>query len=204
MDGAVAFLMPREEDGAMLAAVNGHLAKAGVSITREDALALGELRNESLADLERVEFGKPAVVDIAEAIADSPCLTQRNAAKALAQLQGTFYRLRDELPVDVPDAEIVEALSACLNELGDAADVAEMPLDELMAFSKDYAQALDAQDVDTYRIVDDEERAYAFDLGEWECDERANSWGGERAGEWEYDERADGWDGEGWADDWDD
>ena len=170
-----------------LAAVNKRLAKSDVSLTREDALVLAARRAQSLADLERVEFGTPAVVTIAEAIAGSPHLTQRDAADTLAYLQDSFYSIREELPAEVPDEEIAEALRACLDELGDSDEVAAMPTAEVMAYSREYMQALDAEREAEYRIVDDEGHAYTFDPSEWD-----------------YDETAPGWDGERWADDGDD
>lgn len=172
---------------SMLAAINERLSVAGLSISEEDASMLAGQRAEFLAETERVEFGTPALLAIAETVASSPCLTPRNAADTLARLQGTFYELRDELPVDVPDSEIVEALRGCLDELGDANDVSKTPTDELMAYSANYLLALDAEDAAEYRIVDDAGHAYVFDPFEWD-----------------YDEMASGWDGEGWADDWDD
>ena len=50
----MAFLVPREEASAALAAINGHLAVAGLSITREDVLTLAEQRAELLAEVERM------------------------------------------------------------------------------------------------------------------------------------------------------
>ena len=50
----MAFLVPREEASAALAAINGHLAVAGLSITREDVLRLAEQRAELLAEVERM------------------------------------------------------------------------------------------------------------------------------------------------------
>ena len=73
---------------------------------------LAARRTRRLADLERVEFGTPAVVTIAEAVAGSPRLTQRDAAETLANLQDAFYSIREELPAEVPDEEIAEALRA--------------------------------------------------------------------------------------------
>ena len=172
----------------MLAAVNEHLAVAGLSITREDALMLAERRVESLAETERIEFGPPAVAAIAKAIASSPFLMHDDAADVFVGLQDASYSLRDELPVDVPDAEIAEALRGCFGtHEGDAAKVAALPKEEVMTFSEEYRLARDSEDRGTYRIVDDEGRVYTFDPTEWD-----------------YDEQADGWDGEGWSDDWDD
>lgn len=187
MNGTSLFLMSASDGGSTLSAINGHLAKAGISITREDALRLAESRNEYLAEIERVEFGRPAVVAIAEAVACSPHTTPGRAFDTLLQLQSVFYAVRDELSVDVPDDEIVEAIANCLDELGDAFAVATMPHDELMSFSKAYVQALEAEEATAYRIVDDEGHAYAFDPAGWD-----------------YDETAPGWDGERWSDDWDD
>ena len=90
----------------MLAAVNEHLAVAGLSITREDALMLAERRVESLAETERIEFGPPAVAAIAKAIASSPFLMQDNLADTLASL-GELRRRYDthfaahEVPCDI-------------------------------------------------------------------------------------------------------
>ena len=145
---------------------------------------IAERRIESLAAIERVEFGTPAVVTIAEAIESSPCLTQDNVAGTLAYLQDTFYNLRDELPIDVPDAEIIEALRASFDELADAVEVAATPADELMAYSKEYAHMQAEENETEYRITDDEGRVYTFDSVMWD-----------------YDETAPGWDGERWADD---
>ncbi len=142
-------------------------------------------RAGSLADTERVEFGTPALSVIAGAVASSPHLPRKGVAGVLADLQDAFYAMRDELPVDVPDTEIAEALRGCLDAWGDAADLASMPVEDVMAFSDEYVRAREATS-GTYRIVDDEGRTYAFDPAEWD-----------------YDEQADGWDGEGWAHDWD-
>ena len=180
--------MPRKDPvEAALGEVNGRLAVGGLSITHEDARMIAAARSEALAEAERVEFGAPAIVAIAETVATSPCLSQPDVAETLAELQGAFYAIRDELPADVPDAEIAEALRGCLDAWGDAAEVALMPAEEVMRYSVEYARTTESEDGGEYRIVDDVGRAYAFDHAEWA-----------------YDEHADGWDGEGWADGWDD
>lgn len=188
MDETGLLFMSGGEGDAVLAAVNGRLAVAGLSITREDALMLAERRVESLATVERVEFGAPAVVAIAEAIVGSPFLMEGGVADALAELQEAFYALRDELPIDVPDAEIVEALRGCFDAYeGDAAEVAALPREEVMALSEEYRSSFASAAQGAYRIIDDEGRAYAFNPAEWD-----------------YDEQAEGWNGEEWTGDWDD
>ena len=172
---------------ATLAEVNKRLAGGGLSITVEDAQMLSDRRAEALSDSGRVEFGQPAIVALAEAVATSPCLSPNEVAHDLAELQDAFYAIRSELPADVPDAEIAEALRGCLDEWGDAATVASMPAEEVMSFSAEYVRTADADCSETYRITDDEGRTYVFNPDEWD-----------------YDEHANGWDGERWADDWDD
>lgn len=187
MDAKTHLFLSVEGSAPTLTALEKSLAGAGISLTREDALMLAARRTESLASLERVEFGTPAVLKITKAVASSPTLTKENAALALALLQDTFYELRDELPIDVPDEEIIEALSCCLDDLGDAAEVAAIPTDELMTYSQEYVRMQDELLADGYRIVGDDGRAYTFNPTDWE-----------------YDETSPGWDGERWADDWND
>ena len=186
VEGSLALFCPVAANDAICARLRGTLAAAGITVSREDALALAARREEILLELERVEFGQPAVLSLAEALAGSPHLAYADAADTLSRLQDGFYALRDELPVDVPDAEIVEALLGCLDELGDAAELAATPADEVMAHSPAYVSAREAEEAMAYRIVDDEGRTYSFGPTEWE-----------------YDEFAPGWDGERWSDDWD-
>lgn len=173
--------------GSTLTQVNGRLAAGGLSITREDYQMLAERRAEALAGTERVEFGLPAIVEVAEAVAGSPYLSQADVAEALAELQDVFYAIRDELPVDVPDTRITDALRNCLDAWGDAAVIASMPAEEVMRFSAEYMRVAEAEEGGEYRIVDDEGNVYTFDPAEWD-----------------FDEQADGWDGEKWSDGWDD
>lgn len=180
------FPLPSAGTDALFRTVNQQLGIADLSITHEEARMLAQRRAETLADTERVEFGTPALAMMAGAVAMSPCLPRSGAARVLADLQDAFYALRDELPVDVPDAEIAEALRGWLDAWGDAAGAAEASAEEMMAFSPEYVRAQEVSG-DTYRIVDDEGRAYAFDPAEWD-----------------YDEQADGWYGERWADGWND
>lgn len=177
----------RPQRQSLLGEVNERLAAGGLSISREDALMLARRRGEALAEAGRVEFGTPAIVAIAEAVSSSPCLSLDDIADGLAELQDAFYVIRDELPADVPDAEIADALRGCLDAWGDAAEVASLPTEEVMRFSDEYVRMAESEENGGYRIVDDEGRAYAFDPADWG-----------------YDEQADGWDGERWADGWDD
>lgn len=173
-------------DNIMLG-VNKELAAGGLSVTPEEARQLTRQRLESLATTERVEFGVPAVVGIAEAMATSPYLKQEELLEVLSNLQEIFYELRADLAIDVPDAEILEALRKRFDACGgDAAEVASVPTEEIMSFSEDYRQALECENIATYRISDDEGRVHTF-----------------HPAQWDYDEQSCGWDGERWDDDWD-
>ena len=172
---------------ATLDEVNRRLAIGNLSISREDVRMLSKRRAEALAEAERVEFGTPAIVGIAEATATSPHLSQNDIARDLAKLQDAFYAIRDELPADIPDAEITEALRGCLDEWGDVTTVASLPAEEVMKFSSEYVRTAETEASEAYRIADDEGHAYVFEPADWD-----------------YDELADGWNGERWTDDWDD
>lgn len=173
-------LPSRPEASAMLVEVNKRLRLGGMSITDEEAQMLSEHRAEALSNAELVEFGRPAIVSIAEAVATSPCLTQDDVAHDLTELQSAFYAIRSELPVDVPDEEINEALRGSLDEWGDTSTVASLPVNEVMRFSAEYVRATEAEATGEYRIVDDEGHVYTFDPNEWDYDEYADGWGGER------------------------
>lgn len=175
-----------DADASLLAAINGKLSAGGCIISAIDARALAEQRNQLLGETERLEFGEPAILAIAETVATSPYLSASSPAADLSRLQAVFYFLRDELPSDVPDAEIVDALRGCLGAWGDVDTVASLEPEAIMRCSADYRRALESGDA-VCLIVDDEGRTYAFD---------------ERT--WDYDEQADGWSGERWADDLDD
>ena len=210
MDTKAAFLEPGKsnvtltrEGNTTLAAINKQLSKVGVAITQEDALMLNEHRVESLAETERVEFGAPALTIIVEAIATSPFLTQDSIADTLAELQSTFYALRDELPIDVPDAEIIEALHGCFEAYeGDATEVATLSKEAIMAFSEEYLHSTKAEERGGHHIVDEDGRVYTFDSGGRGVDEGYTF--SFNLNEWNYDEQAAGWGGERWSDGWND
>ena len=171
----------------LLGAINEKLSTRGLSISAEDVHMLVEQRAELLDETERVEFGTPPIVAIAKTMTSSPMLSQATLTRDLATLQAIFYRLRDELALEVPDEEIVDAMRGCLDTSGDAGAIAKLETDEIMRHSSDYLRALDIETADEYRISDEHGRVYTFNEHEWE-----------------YDERADGWNGERWSDDWND
>lgn len=185
MANGLLFPIPLSGAESLQAAINQQLAPAGTTITREEACQLARHREQCLFEAERIEFGTPAVALIARELAESNALSNANVASTLAALQDCFYQTRDELPVDVPDSEIIEALIGCFIEQGDAADVAKTSAEEIMAHSRSHRQAQIEVEQSNYRIADDEGRVYTFDPKEWECDETAPGWDGEEwAGDW--------------------
>lgn len=160
--------------------LNAQLAPAGIAITPEEACELAEHRSQCLHEVERIEFETPAVVSIARELANSNILQCADAASVLTALQALFYQTRDELPIEVPDEEIIEALTNCYMDQGDAIDVAKIPTGELMAHSRAYRKAQEETEQSSYSITDDTGRAYAFDPAEWDYDETAAGWDGER------------------------
>lgn len=162
------------------------LAINGLALSASDLRALASRRAEALIEVERIEFGEPALALVVDELASSPFLTQDGLVVALAELQDAFYAVRDEMDVDVPDEEIAAALRACFDELeGDALAVTALLPQDVMRRSNDFVCG--AEGAGAYRIEDDEGNVYAFDS----C-------------EWDYDETASGWNGERWADDHDD
>lgn len=179
------FPIPLSGAESLRSAINQQLAPADIAITHQEACQLAKQREQCLFEADRIEFGTPAVALIARELAESDALANVNAAPTLAALQDCFYQTRDELPVDVPDSEVIEALIGCYIEQGDADDVAETSVEEIMAHSRSYRQAQKEAEQSNYRITDDEGRVYTFEPKEWK-----------------YDETAPGWNGEEWAGDW--
>ena len=185
MTNDLLFPIPLSGAESLQAAINQQLAPVEIAITRQEARQLAKQREQCLFEADRIEFGVPAVALIARELAESNALTNTNVTSTLGALQDCFYQTRDELPVDVPDGEIIEALIGCFIEQGDAADVAKTSVEEIMAHSRSYRQTQKEAEQSNYRITDDEDRVYMFEPKEWE-----------------YDETAPGWNGEEWAGDW--
>ena len=150
------FPIPLSGAESLRAAINQQLAPAKIAITHQEACQLAKRREQCLFEAERIEFAAPAVALIARELSESNALANRSVASTLTALQDCFYQTRDELPVDVPDDEIIEALAGCFIEQGEAADVAKTSVEEIMAHSKSYRQAQTEAEQSNYRITDDE------------------------------------------------
>ena len=61
-----------------------------------------------------------------------------------------------------------------------ATDICPLLRKELMAFSKTYRQAQESAGETCYCLTDDTGRTYTFDPTEWDYDETAPGWNGEK------------------------
>ena len=83
------------------------LEQAGLGLTQAEIEHLGQARHEALATTGRLEFGRPAIVQIARTFSASSYLSEENCAETLESIQETFYQLRSDMPNDVPDEELI-------------------------------------------------------------------------------------------------
>lgn len=153
------------------------LATGGVALSAAQWRELRDRRDELLCEVGRIELGAGAYVHIACEFADSPLLVAPAAFDLLAELQEAFYFLRADLPGDVSDDEIYDALREAFDGEagGDAVRAAELCRETL--------GREDAAPEGEYTIVDDEGRVYRFDPAEWHDDITACGWDGERWGD---------------------
>ena len=168
--------------GATAPALSGQsraaLAKQGLSLTQ------GQLANIDAARREAVDA-------LVLAFAGSPYLGQCDVGEVLAEVMGVFYDVREDVPIDAPDDEVLAALRRAFATVGGDVEAIDAPAiaGELMARELRAACEMGNRDDDVadasgvYRIADDTGRVYCWLL------------------DWEYDEFAPGWDGERRADD---
>ena len=171
---------------AALDRVRTALTQAGFTLSAQGIAALKASRTAALAQHERLEFGMPPMGVIAEKFATSPFLLQENLSNTLAETQECFYRLRDEIDLSFTDEELAWALAQRFDAVeGDLETLCATEAADISALLDDGASEQDESSSE-YRIVDDAGTEYAF-----------------RPQEWEYDEFAPGWDGEKWSDGFD-
>lgn len=174
------------------------LAASGLNLTRDQLARVATARRDALAELDRVEFAAGVIDELVVAFADSPFLGGVAVGDALVDVVALFYAVRDDVPVDVPDDEVLVALRAAFDGVEGEVEALDAPelaralaaRDGQMAGAAAAGDAV-ASDVaitaacNEYAITDDEGRVYR-----WSAD-------------WGYDEFALGWDGERWDDDLD-
>lgn len=93
-----------------LASLNEKTARYGISITQEEAKQLAESNKFSLAEHSRFEFGKSAVIKIAERFAESTFVHKREFTVLVAELTDHFYLFKNEVGDKVGDDDIIDIM----------------------------------------------------------------------------------------------
>ncbi|MGN0261535.1 MAG: DUF6323 family protein [Eggerthellaceae bacterium] len=191
--------MPRENTSPNTVLVQLHLGQAagqrqlaeleqaGLGLTRAEIQHLGQARQEALAKTGRLEFGQPAIVQIARAFSASSFLFEENCAETLESVQETFYLLRSDVPSNIPDEELIEGMFLAFEGScgGDCDALAALSATEVLGQLAVHDDREPADD-EPYSITDDEGRVYSWNPDSWEDNILAPGWSGER-----------------WGDDWD-
>lgn len=87
---------------------NGTIQKFGLSITESEAAMLTREKNETLKELQRVEFGECILEKIIVTFCDSAYIDQNNLTDTIRQLQQIFYMYKNEAMDEVSDDELLE------------------------------------------------------------------------------------------------
>ena len=89
MENFLTIAPPTSKDGAALCAAT--LQQRGIILSPAEQAALAAAQTKALRDSGRVEFGAGILPALAKAFANSPYITQENAAALLEELQAAFY-----------------------------------------------------------------------------------------------------------------
>lgn len=163
------------------------LEQACLGLTHAEIQRLGQARQEALAKTCRLEFGEPAIVQIARAFSASSFLFEGNCAETLESIQETFYLLRGDVSSDVPDEELIEGMFLAFEGScgGDCDALSSLSATEVLGHLADHDDR-EPEDDEPYSIADDDGRVYSWNPDSWEDGIFAPGWSGER-----------------WDDDWD-
>lgn len=152
----------------------GAMRGAGCNLSNREVEEVVRTEATCLAESGRICFGEGASALLIRTFSDSAYFTG-NAANTLMELVESFYELRDDLPAQVTDQEIVEALRDCFD--GEAAGDVGLAL----SLSKDSLSSCEG--IRAYEITDEDGLLYRWDPDEWLDDVAADGWYGERWGE---------------------
>lgn len=159
------------------------LEQTGLGLTQAEIEQLGHARLEALATTGRLEFGCPAIVQIARTFSASSYLFEENRAETLESIQETFYQLRSDAPSDVPDEELIEGLFSAFEGScgGDCDALAALSAEEVLGRLAVFDDR-ESPDDEPYSLTDGEGRVYSWNPDSWEDDIYAPGWLGERWG----------------------
>lgn len=152
----------------------GAMRDAGCDLSNREVEEVVRAEAACLTESGRTCFGEGVSARLIRAFSDSAYFTG-NAANTLMELVEAFYELRDDLPAQVADQEIVEALRECFD--GEAAGDVGLAL----SLSKDSLSSCEG--MRAYEITDEDGLLYRWDPDERLDDVIADGWYGERWGE---------------------
>lgn len=97
----------QKEELTTLVACNEKTASFGLTLTKEDANALMECRNDTLKKYKRVEFGNGILDKLMIIFCDSQYINQDSYLETLELLQDIFYEFKNEACDLVSDDELL-------------------------------------------------------------------------------------------------
>lgn len=152
----------------------GAMRDTGCNLSNREVEEVVRTEAACLAESGRICFGEGASALLIRAFSDSAYFTG-NVANTLMDLVESFYEMRDDLPAQVTDQEIVEALRDCFD--GEAAGDVGLAL----SLSKDSLSSCEG--IRAYGITDEDGLLYRWDPDEWLDNVKTDGWYGERWGE---------------------
>ena len=152
----------------------GAMRDAGCDLSNREVEEVVRAEAACLTESGRTCFGEGVSARLIRAFSDSAYFTG-NVANTLMDLVESFYELRDDLPAQVTDQEIVEALRDCFD--GEAAGDVGLAL----SLSKDSLSSCEG--MRAYEITDEDGLLYRWDPDEWLDNVKTDGWYGERWGE---------------------
>ncbi len=99
-------LKKQEAEITALLAVNEKTESFGLSLSYEEAKELVVMRNDSLKNTQRVEFGEGILPKLIYHFCDSQYITQDNYMQTLTDLQDIFYQFKNEAEDNLTDDEL--------------------------------------------------------------------------------------------------
>lgn len=152
----------------------GAMQDAGCNLSNREVEEVVRTEAACLTESGRICFGEGVPARLIRAFSDSAYFAG-DVANTLMDLVESFYEMRDDLPAQVTDQEIVEALREYFD--GEAAG------DVGLAFSLSKDSLSSCEGIPAYEIADEGGLLYRWDPDEWLDDVTADGWYGERWGE---------------------
>lgn len=98
-----------------LLAANTLSARYGLALSTEEAAMVAKAKQEAIRESGRVEFTGGVEREIIRAFSSSPYIEQQTYALTLCELFEIFYALKNELPDDYPDGDLITWMAGNFN-----------------------------------------------------------------------------------------